>query len=173
MQLRGTRVKTCFKANWHRAHARHNHSMYPYIFSLHVLAATVWTGGHLVLALAVLPRVLREKSVVDLQRFESAYERVGMPALAIQLASGLWMAHTLVPDITTWFTLETPLARAVALKLLLLLATALIALHARLRVIPRLSSQTLGLMAWHIAAVTVLSVVFVLTGVAFRYGGLG
>jgi hypothetical protein len=61
----------------------------------------------------------------------------------------------------------------VALKLMLLAATALVALHAQLRVIPRLSAATLPLMAWHVAAVTLLSVGFVLAGVVFRYGGLG
>ena len=55
----------------------------------------------------------------------------------------------------------------------LLAATLLVAAHARLRVIPTLSARTLPLMAWHVAAVTLLSVGFVLTGIAFRYGGLG
>ena len=50
-----------------------------------------------------------------------------------------------------------PVARAIALKLGLLLLTALIAAHARFRVIARLSAQTLPLMAWHVAAVTLLS----------------
>ena len=60
-----------------------------------------------------------------------------------------------------------------SLKLVLLAATLLVAAHARLRVIPTLSARTLPLMAWHVAAVTLLSVGFVLTGIAFRYGGLG
>ena len=53
-----------------------------------------------------------------------------------------------------------------------LLCTALIAAHARLRVIPRLSADTLPLMAWHVAAVTLLSVGFVAVGVSLRFGGL-
>lgn len=36
-----------------------------------VLGATVWTCGHLVLSLAVLPGVLKEKSIRDWLRFES------------------------------------------------------------------------------------------------------
>ena len=72
--------------------------MYPWIFSLHLLAATVWTGGHLVLALTVLPRALRLRNPQVLLDFEQGYEKLGMPALAIQVASGLWMALQLVPD---------------------------------------------------------------------------
>jgi len=44
---------------------------------LHILESTIWTGGHLVLALTVLPRVLKQKSPSELLRFESAYERTG------------------------------------------------------------------------------------------------
>ena len=146
--------------------------MYPYIFALHVLAATVWTGGHLVLALTVLPRALRARNPQVLLDFEQGYEKVGMPALAFQVASGLWMALQLVPDWGSWFNPESALEMAVATKLLLLAGTALVAAHARLRVIPRLSAATLPLMAWHVAAVTLLSVGFVLTGISFRYGGL-
>ena len=73
---------------------------------LHILGATVWTGGHLVLATAVLPRVLKERSPDELLRFESRYERIGIPALLIQVATGLWLAHQLVPDIGQWFNLD-------------------------------------------------------------------
>ncbi|QTD46662.1 CopD family protein [Ottowia testudinis] len=145
--------------------------MYALTLFLHLLAAAVWTGGHLVLAFAVLPRALRERSPEQLLRFEQGYERIGMPALLIQVVTGLWMAHLLLPP-AQWLAPGTPVARAVALKLALLLLTALIAAHARLRVIPRLSRETLPLMAWHIAAVTALSVAFVAVGVSFRFGGV-
>ena len=147
--------------------------MYHAIFTLHLLAATVWTGGHLVLAFTVLPRALRLRAPQVLLDFERSYERLGMSALAVQVATGLWMALQLVPDWGQWFAPEAPLARAVAVKLILLASTALVALHAQLRVIPRLSAATLPLMAWHVVAVTLLSVGFVLVGVAFRYGGFG
>ena len=145
--------------------------MYGWVIFLHVLAATVWTGGHLVLATAVLPRALRQRSPQVLLDFEQGYERIGMPALLIQVATGLWMAQQMVPGVAAWLAPETPLARAIALKLVLLLLTALIAAHARLRVIPRLSPATLPLMAWHVAAVTLLSVAFVAVGASFRFGG--
>lgn len=147
--------------------------MYPIVFTLHLLAATVWTGGHLVLALTVLPQVLRARAPQVLLEFEQRYEHLGMAALALQVATGLWMALQLVPDWTRWVNPGSPMERAVTLKLALLLATALIALHARTRVVPRLSAATLGLMAWHVAAVTLLGVGFVLAGVGFRYGGWG
>ena len=146
--------------------------MYALMLFLHLLGATVWTGGHLVLALTWLPRVLRERSPEQLLRFEQGYERSGMPALGLQIVTGLSMAYQMVPSVAQWLSPDTPVARAIALKLVLLLCTALIAAHARLRVIPRLSADTLPLMAWHVGAVTLLSVGFVAVGVSLRFGGV-
>lgn len=146
--------------------------MYKYVLLLHILGATVWTGGHLVLALAVLPRVLKERSPAALRQFESAFEKVGMPALLLQVATGLWLAHLLVPNMSSWFAAEDFVARLILLKLSLLAATVLVAADARLRIIPRLTAQTLPAMARRIVAVTVLSVLFVTVGVTFRVGPL-
>ena len=42
--------------------------------------------------------------------------------------------------------------------------------HARLRIIPRLSAETLPALAWHIVAVTGLAMAFVVVGVGYRVG---
>ena len=146
--------------------------MHGIMLFLHILAATVWTGGHLVLTFAVLPTVLKERSPEALLRFESRFERIGIPALLIQVATGFWLAHRLVPDIGEWFNLDNPVSRPIAAKLLLLAITIAFALDARLRLIPRLSEKNLASMAWHIVPVTVVSVLFVAVGVAFRTGWL-
>ena len=146
--------------------------MYGIFLFLHILAATVWTGGHLMLATIVLPRVLRERSPDELLRFESRYERIGIPALLIQVATGLWLAFRLVPDATQWFDLDNPVARPIAAKLVLLAVTIVFAADARLRLIPNLSRENLTAMAWHIVPVTIVSILFVAAGVAFRTGWL-
>lgn len=145
--------------------------MYSLFLLLHVLAATVWTGGHLVLALTVLPRILKERSPAELLRFEAAYERIGIPALLIQVATGIWLAHRLVPDVGQWLAFDNPVARLIGFKLLLLVVTVALAADARLRIIPKLSQDNLPSLAWHIVPVTVVSVLFVVVGVSFRTGG--
>ena len=146
--------------------------MHGLLLLLHLLGATIWTGGHLILCLTVLPQVLRERSTARLLSFESAFEKVGMPAIALQVITGLMLAYRLVPDVGQWFNMANPLAHGIAAKLLLLGLTVAFALHARLRVIPHLSEKNLTLMAWHIIPVTVLSVLFVVVGVSFRTGWL-
>ena len=63
--------------------------MYGILLFLHIISATVWTGGHLVLSLVILPRAFKEQSTEELKQFESAYERVDIPALLIQVITGL------------------------------------------------------------------------------------
>ena len=144
--------------------------MYGILLLLHILAATVWTGGHLVLALTVLPRVLKHKSPSELLRFESAYERIGIPALLIQVATGLWLAHKFVPNVSQWFDFDNPISRLIGAKFSLLALTVIFAADARLRIIPKLSEDNLMSLAWHMIPVTVVSVLFVVVGVSFRTG---
>jgi len=145
--------------------------MYPLVLLLHILAATVWTGGHLVLALGFLPEALRKRDIALLEQFEQRYENIGLPAMGIQIFSGFWLAHSRQPEWSRWFSFSDSTSSLIALKLSLLITTLLLALHARLRLIPTLSPSSLYALAWHIVGVTLLSVLFVLAGVGFRTGG--
>ncbi len=146
--------------------------MHKYILMLHIISATVWTGGHLVLALTVLPRVLKSKNINELKQFESGFERVGIPALLIQVITGIWLAYNLVPDVKIWFRHDNPISQLILFKLFLLLATLVLAAHARFRIIPKLNENNLRLLSYHIIPVTIISVLFVIVGVSFRTGGL-
>jgi putative copper export protein len=144
--------------------------MHSALLAIHILAACVWTGGHLVLAFTVLPRALRADDPRILLDFEQGYERIGMPALVLQVLSGLWLAHELVTP-GAWLSFAGVQETGIAVKLGLLAATVGFALNARFRLIPRLDARRLRVLAWHIRAVTLLSVLFVLTGVYLRTGG--
>ncbi|MCV6621429.1 MAG: CopD family protein [Cellvibrionaceae bacterium] len=143
---------------------------YSSLIIIHILAATIWTGGHIVLSLAVLPKVLKERSPERLLDFESAYEKIGMPALVAQIITGLLLAHHWLPEPSQWLNSANPIAQGIQYKLLLLGLTFCLALDARFRVIPRLSRANLWDMAWHIIAVTCLSIAFVIVGAGFKLG---
>jgi putative copper export protein len=142
------------------------------MLTLHLLGASIWTGGHLILAVAFLPAVLARRDVALLQGFEQRFERIGMPALAVQIATGVWLAGHLIGWGDGWLDASSPATRAVWVKLALLAATVGLAANARLRVIPRLDAETLPSMGAHIVAVTVLSVAFVIVGALAGRGGL-
>ncbi len=144
--------------------------MLNYILIAHLLGATIWTGGHLILALVILPKALASRNVEVLLQFEEPFEKIGMPALGIQIITGLWMAYQLLPNIGSWFTLDNDLSVLIILKLLLLLLTFLVALHARFYMIPKLSADTLKAFSVNIILVTSFSVAFVIVGTLFRTG---
>ena len=146
--------------------------MYGLILFLHILGATIWTGGHIVLSVVVLPGVLRDRAPDRLLRFESAFEKIGMPALLVQVVTGVLLAKRLIPDFAGWFDFSNPVAHVVVTKLTLLAITVALALDARFRVLPKFDETRLTDMAWHIVPVTVLSVLFVAAGVSFRTGWL-
>jgi putative copper export protein len=146
-------------------------AIYYTLLALHVLGACIWVGGHLVLAVRILPRALREKRAALIREFEQGYERLGLPALATQVLTGLWLAHRLLGGTPAAWLADNGPARVVQVKLALLAATVALAVHAKTRVIPRLRDDNLPLMGWHIAGVTFCGVLFVLAGVSLRVGG--
>ncbi len=145
--------------------------IYRWLVIAHLLGAAVWVGGHLVLALTVLPRALASRDPSIVLDFEAGFERLGLPALALQVATGLWLALHWAPP-AEWLAPASWPARLVAAKLGLLGATAALAAHARLRLIPRLTPERLPVLAWHIVGVTALAVAFVVLGAGIRLGGL-
>lgn len=146
--------------------------MYGILLLLHILGATIWAGGHIILSTVVLPKALQEQSPEVLLDFESVYEKIGMPALIVQVVTGALLAHRMVPDVTQWFNAANPVSQVILAKLGLLALTIAFAAHARFRVIPNLSPTTLKVMAWHIIPVTLISILFVVVGVSFRTGWL-
>ena len=143
---------------------------YYIVLGLHILGATVWAGGHLVLAVTILPDALREHRAATVSEFEQRFERIGLPALAVQIVTGLWLAEHLLGSPANWFD-GNSVARTVQVKLGLLVITVGLAIHARFSVIPRLSDATLPTLAWHIRIVTLAAVLFVLAGASIRFGG--
>ncbi|MEB3199301.1 MAG: CopD family protein [Synechococcaceae cyanobacterium] len=148
-------------------------SVFPLLVIVHALAATVWTGGHLLLDLGVLPRALRERRAAQIRHFEEIFEPLGLTALAIQVFSGLWMGWLDLPGFRGLFDPANPIGMLVGVKLLLLAGTAALAVHARLRLIPNLTDDNLSGLAWHIRAITALAIAFVVVGALIRLGGLG
>lgn len=143
---------------------------YYIVLSLHILGATIWAGGHLILAVTILPEALRERRAATVSEFEQRFERIGLPALAVQIVTGLWLAERLLGSPDHWFD-DNSVARTVQVKLGLLAVTDGLAVHARFRVIPKLSDATLPTLAWHIRIVTLAAVLFVLAGASIRFGG--
>lgn len=115
------------------------------------------------LASTILPKALECHSAAIVSEFEQRFERIGLPALAVQIVTGLWLAEHLLGSPGNWFE-GNPVARRVQVKLGLPAVTIGLAVHARFRVIPNLSDATLPTLAWHVRIVALAAVLFVLAG---------
>ena len=147
--------------------------MYKWLLALHILSATIWAGGHLILSIGLLPQALKKKDVSSITNFENVFEKIGIPSLIIQVLTGLYLAFELTGgNISQWFDFKSFHGIHISLKLLFLILTLFLAFHARFRIIPKLKEENLNSLAVHIISVTVLAVLLVLTGVSFRVGGL-
>ncbi len=138
------------------------------IIFIHIIAATIWTGGHLILSIVYLPKALKKNDFSIIEAFESKYEPIGMPSLLILIITGVYMTTVYAPD---FFSLdfESHYIRHIFIKFGVLLATICLAINARFFLIP---NKKLRPLAAHIIAVTLLSVIFVFTGFSMRSGGL-
>lgn len=137
---------------------------------IHLLCASIWVGGHLLLTLRYLPQALKEKNPEPITHFEKQYEIIGLPSLAFLIISGVIMSYQYGVTFTMWFHFNNPVETKISIKLLLLLMTLLLAIHARFFIIPKLSPKNLYLMASHIIAVTIIGVLMLLVGAGIRLG---
>jgi len=136
---------------------------------LHTLGACVWVGGHLILAITILPKALKLKDPEIISTFESMFERIGIPSLVIQVVTGLRLALIFMP-IGEWFDFSNSISALISIKIILLLITVILAIHARFFIIPKLDADKLSMLGWHIAGVTIIAVLMLLTGLSFRMG---
>ena len=142
---------------------------------LHLLAATIWVGGHLVLAIGFLPKALKHTDFSYIAKFEKNYEPIGMPSLFILVITGIWLAYDYGVTFSTWLHFSTPIEKVVSLKLSFLLTSICFAISAQTRVLPQLRKgnlKKLPEMAFHIICVTLLGVLMVILGSLVRIGGL-
>lgn len=147
-------------------------NVYRYLVMAHLLGASAWIGGHLVLLGVVLPGARRAGSVAGVLEFEHRFGRIGLLALVVQVASGALLATRWIDDWRTIFSAPTPAGHLIIAKIVLLALIMALARHATRRVLPALTATTLGRFAFHAWVVTALSVLLLVCGVGVRTGGL-
>ncbi|HBE16485.1 MAG TPA: copper resistance protein CopD [Cyanobacteria bacterium UBA11149] len=138
----------------------------------HTLGATVWAGGHLVLAVTILPKALKSRNPDLIHQFEENFEGFGLVSLLLQVITGLWLTWIYFPGFHNFFNFDSFLSTYIGIKLGLLLLTLGLAIHARFFIIPKLTQETLNSLAYPIIGVTMLAVLFVIFGAGIRLGGL-
>ena len=145
---------------------------HPLLLILHLVAASIWVGGHLFLSIRFLPEAIKTKDVSIIRNFKNKFEPIGMPALIISILTGLLMAYDYGVPFAKWFSFSNGIEKVVALKLILLFFTVALAVNAQLFLIPKLTSKNLPKAAFQIIVVTLIGVVMLVLGSLVRIGGL-
>lgn len=147
-------------------------SVHHFLLIIHLICASIWIGGHLFLAIRVLPKALKKKDVFELKRFKNRYEPIGMPALIILVITGVWMAYNYQVKISTWFSFSNPIEKVVSVKLILLIITFVLAQIADRFIFPKLDKKNMYTAAIFIIIVTIIGVAMLILGSFVRFGGL-
>ena len=140
---------------------------------LHVLGACIWFGGHVVISFVILPKAKKAQDPAVLVDFEGSFERVGLPALAVQALTGPYLALRYAP-VEDWFLWQNGTQDHIASKLVILGIFVILAIHMKRKILPRLRAgevKALRSAAWHVHTVTFLSFLMILTGLSIHTGG--
>lgn len=145
--------------------------MHHLLLVIHLFAATIWVGGHVILSIGFLPKALKHKDPGIITNFEKSYEKIGLPALLLLVISGIMLSYRYDVTISGWFSFKTSIEKVISTKLILLFCTLGLAIHARLFIIPKLSIKSLNFMALHIIVITLIGITMMTVGTFVRFGG--
>ncbi|MBL0333086.1 MAG: copper resistance protein CopD [Chlorobi bacterium] len=142
------------------------------VLILHIIGASIWAGGHIILLFVFLPKALKEKNFKIIETFEIRFEKIGIPSLISQIVTGVILAYHYNVNFLTWFSFSTPIEKVVSIKLLLLILTLILAIHAKFFIIPKLNNSNLFNLGIHITLITLTAVSMLIIGTFIRFGGL-
>lgn len=142
------------------------------VLLLHLLAATIWVGGHLILLLRYVPKAIRTKKLDEISFFRKNFEPVGIPSLIVLLITGIIMSYDFGVSIDQWFSFQNPIEKVISIKLLLLIFSIMMAISAVKFIFPKLRDKPTTLLYLLITVVTLIAVTMVVLGSLFRIGGL-
>lgn len=139
---------------------------------LHLVAASIWVGGHLFLSIIFLPQAMKMKDATIIKDFKDKFEPLGLPSLLILLITGILMAYDYDVTFTKWFSFSNAIEKIVSIKLILLFSTLVLAVNAQLFVFPKLTSEKLIPAAVQILSVTLIGIAMLIFGSLVRIGGI-
>ena len=143
-----------------------------FILIIHILAATLWVGGHLLLLLRYVPKAIKSKSLEELSAFRKNFEPVGMPSLFILIITGILMAYDYNITFEKWFLFENSIEKIVSIKLILLFISLTLAFITLKFVLPSINKFSPFILYFIIFLVTTIAVTMLILGSLVRIGGL-
>lgn len=139
---------------------------------LHLIAAAVWLGGGLLMALATLPGLWRPGGPATLPPTLLVAERLHLGALVVLLLTGYGLAWHWLPDAASWFQSDLRQADLIQLKWLLLIAAAALSGWARIYLLPTWTPARRLALTVYLLGNLLIALAMTWVGTRFRYDGL-
>ena len=143
-----------------------------FLLVIHLLAATVWIGGHLILATRYLPEAIKTKDLEKLKIFKDKFESIGMPSLITLVITGILMAYDYDVTFTKWFSFSNGIEKVISIKLILFITSLTLAISAQLFIFPKLSPKKHYYVTILIIVVTFIAISMLVLGSLIRIGGI-
>lgn len=142
------------------------------ILIIHLLAATIWVGGHLILAIRYVPKAITTKSLEELSIFRKNFEPIGIPSLLTLIITGILMAYDSNIPFEKWFSFENSIEKIVSVKIILLLISLSLAFITTKYILPFIDKLSPFLLYFIIFLVTTIAVTMFILGSLVRIGGI-
>ena len=139
---------------------------------VHLIAATIWVGGHLILAIGFLPKAIKNKDINEIKVFKDKFESVGMPALLILILTGILMSYDYNVTFSKWFSFSNGIESIVSIKIILVLITFCLAIFAQFYIFPKLTQKNFHRVTLLIIGITLIAVIMLVLGSLVRIGGI-
>lgn len=138
---------------------------------LHLVAAAVWFGAYLLLAMAIYLPARRQNDLRTMDQVLRWIDPVALSALVVAVISGYVLGMHWLPSVLQWFQADTDHASLIRWKWLLLIGALLWSAWGRIYLLPtfavRARFNALGVYLFgHVA----LGLGLIVLGTLFRYG---
>ncbi|MEZ4724873.1 MAG: hypothetical protein R2863_09495 [Candidatus Kapaibacterium sp.] len=137
---------------------------------LHILGASIWIGGMLIMALGVLPKAKKSNDASLLKNYEGSFHILGMIALTIQFLTGFRLAMIYAGGMKGLFDFSNHLAVLFVWKLVLILATMGLFVIFKKKTLSSLESDKISNATSMIWLLTLISIALMVLGLGFSRG---
>lgn len=140
------------------------------LITLHILGASIWIGGMLILALGVLPKAKKTNDATLIKNFESSFHILGMIALTVQLLTGFRMAMIYAGSMGNLFDFDNHAAVLFIWKLVLILITMGVFVVFKKKTLSKLTNENISSASSMIWILTLLAIALLILGLGFSRG---
>lgn len=137
---------------------------------LHILGASIWIGGLLIMALGVLPKAKKANNSLLLRDYEGSFHILGMIALTLQFLTGFRLAMIYAGGMKGLFDFSNHAAVLFIWKLVLILLTMGLFVVFKKKTLSALTDSNISSASAMVWILTIIALALMILGLGFSRG---